>query len=219
MPEAFMPKLTAGKSIVALLVVLGATLAAVNVWHRYATTNRIHGLWGAETMELIARAPQAEWLELVPGEMGRAEPDSSDSKPSTVDRDNVYRGSVDPSADKGDDLFVDGKRYRAVDRGDLITARGFLNLRYALGQNGSYNWSCDAGPPDTWRWAMIFVEGDRRAVLLVDEDCGWIAALPAANLVVGENGADKLAKAKAVETTTQFATGLKAFFAEQASTP
>ncbi len=195
-----MPKLTAGKSIVTLLVVLGVALAGANVWHRYATTDRIHRRWGAETMELIARAPQAEWLKLAAarsaerGEAGRTDGQQTGSAGSLL---------------KDAALEIDGSEYFIVERGDLISARGFSNLRHALGQNGSYNWADDLGPSESWRWAIVFADADRHVTLLVDEDAQWLKPLNATGLT----------STVPVEATAQMSAGLKKFFAEQTPAP
>jgi len=177
-------RLTPGRVIVVLIVLLGVSLAAFNVWFRYSTTNQIHSRWGTAAMLRIAEAPEASWWELEP--LG--------NRPASA-------------AGELDSIVFSGHAYPIRRRGDLITARGFVNLRYALGQNGSYDFSRGDSPTIQWRWAMIFDADGERTVVLVDEDFRWLLAFdPATTKPIGN---------PLVRLTEKMSAGLKTFFDEQ----
>jgi hypothetical protein len=173
-----------GRAIVVLLVVLGAALAAVNVWFRYSATGQIHEQWGTKAMLRIAESPQAELWELA---------EAPDASAMSVE---------------DDDIAIGNRTYRIHKRSDLTRARGFVHLRNSLGQDASYAFACDLAPPNEWRWAIAFFDGDRasrdaRTVVLFDADVRWAAlAVP-----IGE--------ANAVELSDKTAAGIKIFLNEQ----
>jgi hypothetical protein len=184
------PRLTPGRLIVVVVVLLGVSLAAFNVWFRYSTTNQIHSRWGTEAMLRIAEAPEASWWELVPV--------AEDAYP------------VAP-ANRPELQEINGRNYAVVQRGDLIGARGFVNLRYALGQNGSYSFADDQTPPTQWKWAMVFSAADGKTIVLVDKAAQWLSVLdgPTASVSGGSE----------VELTEKMSAGIKTFFAERTAAP
>jgi hypothetical protein len=178
------PRITPGRTVVVLIVVLGATLAAINVWFRYATTGQIHALWGTTAMLRIADSPRAELWELA---------ELADGTESLPGSEQVTVGDHD---------------YRIVRRRDLAGARGFVHLRNSLGQDASYNFSCDLGPPDAWPWAIVFFDEDEsnrdsRTVVLFDRDIKWAATTEPPDAV------------HAVELSEKMAAGIKMFVDEQ----
>lgn len=176
-------RLTPGRIIVVLIVLLGVSLAAFNVWFRYSTTNQIHSRWGTEAMLRIAEAPEASWWELVPLASGETLPQGAEL------------------------IHFDFKSYAMWRRGDLITARGFVNLRYALGQNGSYDFDSDEAPPSKWRWAMVFLAHEDKTIVLIDEEFRWLWSL--------DLTASKKSGEPKVMLTEKMSAGLKTFFDEQ----
>jgi hypothetical protein len=172
--------------IVVFIVLLGVSLAAFNVWFRYSTTNQIHGRWGTAAMLRIAEAPEATWWELEP----------------PGNRLASEAGELDSIVFPGLNVPIHIRK-----RGDLITARGFVNLRYALGQNGSYDFSRGDSPTIDWRWAMIFDADGERTVVLVDENFRWLRAFDVT--------ATKPEGNPLVRLTDKMSAGLKTFFEEQ----
>jgi hypothetical protein len=177
-------RITPGRAVVILIVVLGATLAAINVWFRYATTGQIHTLWGTKAMLRIAASPRAELWDLA----------------------EVENAAV--SLPDVEQITIGNRKYRIVRRCDLREARGFVHMRNSLGQDASYNFSCDLGPPDAWPWAIVFFDDnelnqDSRTVVLFDRDVKWAATSEPPDTV------------HAVELSEKMAAGIKTFVDEQ----
>ena len=157
-----------------MLLLAGVTSAAA-IWYLRGLSQRSMSFWGPAAGELILQAPQVEALRLAPAESAEALP-------------------------AGERLTIGGQAFDVIQRRDISQARGLVNVRRALMQDASYEWSVPPpAPPVRWSYALRFTDQDRAATLL---------------LVLDPPAAKPLDRDESVGTRPIVA-GLRAFFAEQ----
>src|SRR5688572_12189392 len=115
--------------ILGMLLLAGATSAAA-IWYLRGLSQRSMSFWGPAAGELILQSPQVEALRLAPAE-------SSTSPPG------------------GERLTIDDRTFDVIQRRDISQARGLVNVRRALMQDASYDWSAPPpDPPVRWSYAL-----------------------------------------------------------------
>jgi hypothetical protein len=90
-------------------------------------------------------------------------------------------------------------------RRDAAAARGFTHLRRGLVEDANFDWAAPA--PDVvrhWGYALSFADDQRRAVVLIDLEGGWVA---------------EASEASHQASVAPIATGLRIFLEEQFPSP
>ncbi len=168
-----------GVIAVTAIVGVAAALAGFNVWWHYNQSRQIHALWGTDALMRIGHGDAGEIVALAP--------------PSDL-----------PLASGTKVVSIGGKDFPQRGAVDLATARGASNLRYALGQDASYDWIREPSAAGRWSLAIRFVDDRGQTLLAFDLDQG----------IALENGSGK-----AVLLTEKMASGLKKFADEALSPP
>jgi hypothetical protein len=145
------PRLVQGSHLI-LAVLCLSLLAALGGWayHRQLQRRTI-ALWGPETAELLLHAPRVELWQLESAESANGEAEV---------------------------IEVSGVRRRVGERSDATHLPGMTHLRHGLMNDGAFDWSrADERCQPTWTHALRFDDGDRRATLVFDFECGLVACV------------------------------------------
>jgi hypothetical protein len=154
-----------GKLVILAILVLGVAAGAFAVWYRQQQSRHSLQFWGTEGASLIARAPHVEalWLEL----------------------------AGQQAADCDETVEVPGGTACVRQRQDVERAAGISNLRHALVQDATFQWSAE--PPDgaDWEFALRFFDEGQSSVLLFDLARGACAEARTSRSVVLDPAASK----------------------------
>jgi hypothetical protein len=139
-----MPRDIPGQWIALVIVILTLAGAITSIAYHHASSNAAQDFLGAGGMMLAAQSPEAELLVI-----GQEE-------------------QTDPTAPAGEKLSIDGREWPIVRRHDLRMARGILNLRHALRQDASYDFSAAVSLDPPWVFAIRLADGARTLTLAFD---------------------------------------------------
>jgi hypothetical protein len=133
--------------IVIVAIFLTAVVAGVAAiaYHRGRAARPLE-LWGRDAAVLIVQSPRAAALRL--------SPDAGDR------------------VGAGETLEVDGQRYFLRERRDITGARGLVNIRRALVDDSTFDWTEQPGEcSPEWVFALEFHDDAEKVTMLFSFDC------------------------------------------------
>jgi len=153
---------------------LGLALMAASfaLWWRHDQTRRTLGFWGPTASRLIVSAENVELMLLEP--------------------------VVDPmESETAEQVFarIDGVPYRLILKKNVNKAPGFLNARYALTMDRSYDWQGEPSSCEpTWQHALRFSDEADEKTILFCFTCGTARRLDSPRAVGIQRIASSLKK-------------------------
>lgn len=146
MVEASIGRLYPAKYAIVLVFGLAILAAVGGLWYSANLQRRPIWFWGARQAALVVRAPRVELLKLVPA-------------------------AESPAAEGSEYLEIAGHRWRVAASRDVTGAKGLYNVRNALVNDYSFDWSTSIDVSQAqWRYALRFRDADRQTTAAFDPD-------------------------------------------------
>jgi hypothetical protein len=153
-----------GKIVIVTILVVALGAATFAAWYQYRGQRNALEFWGATTALLIADAPRITIIEL--GEAGPAEQEQDDAETAEgEDSETAPPKSLD---------YAD-RSWKVMAAKPGQEAPGIKNIRRALVQNTTFDWTTTNDVEPEWQYALAFTDNRNWATVLFDFDSGRVA--------------------------------------------
>ncbi|HTQ40658.1 MAG TPA: hypothetical protein VMJ32_16670 [Pirellulales bacterium] len=150
-----------GKIIILLMFAAAASIAGFSIWYNQRQSYRVIAALSPRVTQLIAYAPQAEIMRLLPTRGGGA------------------GGSTSDPPENSEIVNIQNHTYRISTQKNALALEHFTDVRHWLLHNDNYDWNPS---PDNnvggWQYLVEFTDGANQARLAFDLHHQCLMLLP-----------------------------------------